>query len=57
MLYLWRTSELLDLHLNILDPAMHLLWGVRLFKLRFSVCGSQHQQLTLCIELFTSCLR
>lgn len=42
--YLWRTSELLDLNLNIPDPAMHLLWGIRLLgKLIFSICGSQHQ--------------
>lgn len=48
--YLWRTSELLDLNLNIPDPAMHLLWGIRLLgKLIFT-----HLQYN---ELFTSCRR
>lgn len=26
--YLRGTSEVLDLHLNVPDPAMHLLWRV-----------------------------
>lgn len=53
--YLWRTSELLDLNLNIPDPAMHLLWGVRLLgKLIFSICGSQHQRSPIYIIMSSS---